>query len=97
MSFAATHTIGCDLEKVYTADEIGQGKGFEVGNTILGVDGRKYVFVEASASIAALAAGREVTITEPAFTAATGAGGFLAPESLTVASGEFFWARQSTT
>lgn len=94
MSFAATHTIGARLDEVYPAGDL-EGKGFELGNSLIGADGRKYVFVEASASIAALAAGREVTITEPAMTAATGAGGFLAPENKAVASGERFWARQS--
>lgn len=95
MTFSATGTIGADLTKVYPASDTEEGKGFELGNSLVGADGRKYVYVEASAAIAALAAGREVTITEPAFTAATGAGGFLAPANKAVADGERFWARQS--
>jgi len=95
MAFAATHTIGADLDAVFS-DDPDDGKDFGLGNTLVGADGRKYVYVQASAAIAALGGGREVTITEPAFTAATGAGGFLAPDGIAVGSGERFWARQST-
>jgi hypothetical protein len=51
---------------------------------------------DASAAIAAAAApGTQVTITEPAMTAAAGAGGFYAPVA-GVAINTYFWARKST-
>lgn len=67
----------------------------KVGDTSVGDDGHQYVFVQASATITAAAApGTAVTITEPAMTAAAGAGGFNAPTG-GVANGAFFWARKS--
>jgi hypothetical protein len=67
----------------------------KVGTRETGDDGHDYVFVQASAAVAAAAApGTAVTITEPAFTAATGAGGFTAPVA-GVASGGYFWARKT--
>lgn len=66
-----------------------------VGTREPGDDGHDYIFVRASATIAAAAApGTAVTITEPAFTAAAGAGGFTAPPA-GVASGAYFWARKT--
>ena len=91
MAFAVTGAIGTTLDTIQQATE---GKEFALGNTVIGSDGRKYVLVEASAAISALAAGREVTITEPAFTAATGSGGFRAPPNVDVADGERFWAME---
>ncbi len=66
----------------------------KVGTRESGEDGHVYVFVRASAAIAAAAApGTEVIITEPDMTAATGDGGFFAPVA-GVASGDYFWARK---
>lgn len=66
----------------------------KVGDWSAGDDGHAYIFVKASATIAAAAApGTQVTITEPAMTAAAGAGGFFAPVA-GVANGAFFWARK---
>lgn len=72
-----------------------------LGSKQTGSDGRDYVMVQASAAIAAAAApGTQVTVTEPAFTAAAGAGGFFAPNSTIapsgVPAGGFFWARRGT-
>jgi hypothetical protein len=68
----------------------------KVGTKEDGDDGHAYVFVQASAVIAAAASpGTQVTITEPAMTAATGAGGFYAP-AVGVPSGGYFWARKAT-
>ena len=67
-----------------------------VGTKEPGDDGHDYVFVRAASAIAAAAApGTQVSITEPAFTAASGAGGFYAPIT-GVASGAYFWARKGT-
>lgn len=73
----------------------------KVGDWSVGDDGHSYVFVRASAAIAAAASpGTQVTITEPAMTAAAGAGGFYAPNSTLlpggVPSGSYFWARKGT-
>lgn len=67
----------------------------KLGDWSAGDDGHSYVWVKASAAIAAAAApGTQVTITEPALTAAAGAGGFYAPVA-GVVSGGFFWARKA--
>lgn len=67
----------------------------KVGTRETGDDGHEYIFVQASAAIAAAASpGTAVTITEPAFTAASGAGGFNAPIA-GVANGAYFWARKA--
>lgn len=91
MAFATTNTVGATLDTIQQNDE---GKEFALGNTVLGSDGKKYVAVQASATIASATPGTEVTITEPAFTAATGAGGFRAPDGVALASGDVFWARE---
>lgn len=67
----------------------------KVGDKEDGDDGHAYVFVQASAAIAAAASpGTAVTITEPAFTAAAGAGGFNAPIAGVPING-YFWARKT--
>lgn len=91
MTALATSTVGTQIDGIQSND---LGKEFALGSVVFGANGRKYVLVEASAAIAALAAGREVTITEPGFTAATGTGGFRAPANLAVADGERFWAME---
>ena len=91
MTALATSTVGTVIDGIQPNDG---GKEFALGSTVFGANGRKYVLVQASADIAALAAGREVTITEPAFTAATGTGGFRAPANVAVLNGERFWAME---
>lgn len=67
----------------------------QLGVVVKGVDGHLYKWVQASALIAAAASpGTAVAITEPAQTAATGAGGYTAPPA-GVASGNYFWARRT--
>jgi len=67
----------------------------QLGSGVTGDDGHLYKWVKASAAIvAAVAPGTAVTITEPAQTAATGAGGFNAPVA-GVTSGHYFWARKT--
>lgn len=91
MAFAVSSVVGATPEGIQPMSE---GKGFTVGNSFIGSDGRKYVLVTASATIASASPGTEVTITEPAFTAAAGSGGFRAPDSVALASGEAFWAAE---
>lgn len=77
------------------------GPSPQLGDWSVGDDGHDYIWVQASASIAAAAApGTQVTVTEPAMTAAAGAGGFYAPNSTVrptaIPSGARFWARRGT-
>ena len=108
MAFRITPSLGTGIETVIPAG----GVWFDIpgqmslmsprlGSKVVGSDGHDYVLVQASAAIAAAAApGTQVTITEPAFTAAAGAGGFYAPNSTILPGGvpisAFFWARRGT-
>lgn len=90
MAFNITPSLGMDFDRVDTTP------AFRVGNKVVGNDGHSYVYVLASGAIAAAAApGTQVAITEPAFTAATGAGGWYAPVA-GVASGSYAWVRNGT-
>ena len=107
MAFRITPSLGPGIETVIPAGQV----WFDIpglstlisprlGSKAVGSDGHDYVLVQASAAIAAAASpGTQITITEPAFTAASGAGGFYAPNSTVapsgVPSGGFFWARKS--
>lgn len=65
------------------------------GNKELGSDGGEYWFVTASANIASTATtGTQVTLTFPAFTVATGSGGFYTPPGTAVKEGEALWVRR---
>lgn len=69
---------------------------YQLGTVVHGSDGHDYCFVKASADIAAASSpGTQVTITEPAFTAAAGSGGWYAPVA-GVTSGQYFHARRGT-
>lgn len=64
---------------------------YQLGNVERGDDGREYIWVKASADIAATATtGTQVTLTVPAFTVATGAGGFYTPVNTAIVSGQYF-------
>ena len=105
MAFRTTPSLGPGIETVIPANQVwfdvpGGGTLISprLGSNVTGSDGHIYVMVQASAAIAAAASpGTQVTITEPAFTAAAGAGGYYAPNSTVlpggVPSGGFFWAR----
>lgn len=67
---------------------------YKLGNKEVGDDGHDYVWVRASANIASNAAGIQVTITEPAFTVATGAGGYWTPPNTAIVSGQYFHVRK---
>lgn len=68
---------------------------YKLGNVERGNDGGEYVWVKASADIAATATtGTQVTITFPAYTVATGAGGWYSPPGVAVPSGAYFHARR---
>lgn len=96
--FRTSNQLGPNLNQVVDDTGVWYDTGNKVspkvGTKEPGDDGHDYVFVRASATIAAAASpGTQVTITEPAFTAAAGAGGFYAPVA-GVPNGDYFWARK---
>lgn len=107
--FRMTPSLGPNLSQVVRAsqnngvwyDGSKQIVSPQLGDSAHGDDGHYYVFVRATGAIAAAAApGTQVTITEPAMTAAAGAGGFYAPNNTVMttalAAGDCFWARRGT-
>lgn len=86
-----------DLAGVYDGTTVVSGissPSYKLGNKEVGNDGHDYIWVQASANIAAAAApGTQIAITEPAFTAAAGSGGYYAPIA-GVTSGQYFHARK---
>ena len=68
---------------------------YKLGNKEIGSDGGEYFWVRASADIAATATtGTQVTITFPAYTVATGAGGFYTPVNTAITNGQYFHVRR---
>jgi hypothetical protein len=68
---------------------------YGLGTPVIGNDGHTYVYVKASAAIAS---GVAIIVTEPAFTAATGAGLYTAPVTagaVAIPIGAFFHARRT--
>lgn len=62
------------------------------GSKVVGLDGHDHVYVRNSTA-ASIAAATAVTITEPAFTIAAGAGGFTT--NVAVPAGEYGWVRKT--
>lgn len=68
---------------------------YKLGDVEMGSDGGEYFFVKASDDIASTATtGTQVTITYPAYTVATGAGGFYTPPGKAIKSGDYFHVRR---
>ena len=99
MAFRTTPQLGQQL------DEVGSNYWDQLagitspspmpGNKELGSDGGEYWYVVASDDIAATNnTGTQVAITYPAYTVATGSGGFYTPPGVAVAEGEAFWVRR---
>jgi hypothetical protein len=105
--FRTTPQLGPQLDDVFTGlpywDQ-GLGIGtpavdatasYQLGNKEVGNDGHDYVWVKASADIAATAdTGTQVTITEPAFTVAAGSGGYYTPPGVAITEGQYFHVRK---
>lgn len=101
MVFRSNPQLGPQLDDVFTGAPYwdqglgigtpanGQGPSPQLGTRETGSDAHDYVWVKASADIAAAT---QVTIDEPAFTAAAGSGGWYTVGAIT--SGQFFWARK---
>lgn len=104
--FRTTPQLGPQLDDVFTGLPYWDAHGvvvdgtivsgvtspsYKLGNVEFGDDGREYIWVRASADIAATATtGTQVTITVPAYTVATGAGGFYTPVNTAIVSGQYF-------
>lgn len=106
--FRTTPNLGPALDTVYPAmpfwdSQLGVSSGgvanteasYRLGNKEIGSDGGEYFWVKASADIAATAnTGTQVTITFPAYTVATGAGGYYTPVNTAILTGQFFHVRR---
>lgn len=96
--FRTNPSLGPNLHQIVDPDNVWYDTDIVspvVGDTSEGDDGHLYVFVRASANIASATPGTAIAITEPAMTAAAGAGGFQAPAGQAVTSGQYFWARKT--
>ena len=100
MVFRTSPNLGLQLSDVasglpYWDDNGITEASYRLGNKELGSDGGEYFFVKASADIAATATtGTQVTLTFPAYTVATGAGGFYTPPDTAIKSGDYFHVRR---
>jgi len=106
--FRTTPNLGPALDEVYTAmpdwdSQLGVSSGgvstaeasYRLGNVEMGSDGGEYIWVRASANIDATATtGTQVTITFPAYTVATGSGGFYTPVNKAVTAGQYLHVRR---
>jgi len=105
--FRTTPQLGPQLDDVFTGLPYWDGSlgvsgavtdaspSYKLGNVEMGNDGGEYFWVKASADIAATATtGTQVTITFPAYTVATGAGGFYTPPATAITNGQYFHVRR---
>lgn len=99
--FRTTPNLGPQLDDVFTGlpywdlaintEVSDEEPSYKLGNVEMGDDGREYIWVQASADIAATATtGTQVTITVPAYTVATGSGGYYTPVNTAITSGQYF-------
>lgn len=101
MSIRSVAQLGPGLEDVIAPGEFwydipggGDIPSPQLGSTETDTEGNLRIFVQASAAIAATAGtGTQITVTRPAFTAATGAGGAFTPPDVAVPINACFWAR----
>jgi Flp pilus assembly secretin CpaC len=104
--FRMNPSLGPNLSQVVKAGNVWYDGGKNIvspqmGDWAVGDDGHTYRFVKASAAItAAINNGTQLTITEPAFTAAAGAGSTFYAANNTAAPialgvGDCFWARNA--
>lgn len=106
--FRVNHNLGPNLHQVVKANQVWYEGAEQVGSPQLGDvsqgdDGGRYVWVEASGTIAVAAApGTAVTVTvngpDDVTAASGGDGGYRAPSTAfydgTIAIGDRFWAKQ---
>lgn len=101
MAFRTTPQLGPQIDDVFTGlpywDQHGgiTEPSYRLGNKEVGSDGHDYIWVVASDAISAASGnGTQVAITEPAFTAEAGSGGWYAPPNVAIAEGQYFHARK---
>lgn len=100
MPFRTTPQLGPQIDDVFSGlpywDLTGVTEAsYRLGNKEIGSDGGEYFWVRASADIASTATtGTQVTITFPAYTVATGAGGFYTPPATAITNGQYFHVRR---
>jgi hypothetical protein len=100
MVFRTTPQLGPQLSDVFSGIPYYDNNGiteasYRLGDKELGSDGGEYFFVKASADISATATtGTQVTLTFPAYTVATGSGGFYTPPGVAIKSGDYFHVRR---
>ena len=105
--FRTTPQLGPQLDDVFTdlpywdtqlglsTEPADLEPSYKLGNVERGDDGGEYFWVQASANIAATATtGTQVTITFPAYTVATGAGGFYTPVNTAITAGDYLHVRR---
>ena len=107
MAFRTTPQLGPQIDEVFTGvpywdSQLGLSIGdadidpsYRLGNKEVGSDGHDYVWVKASAAIAATpTTGTQVTVTQPGFTVAAGAGGYFTPPGVAISEGQFLHVRK---
>ena len=100
MVFRTTPQLGPQLSDVFSGIPYYDNNGiteasYRLGDKELGSDGGEYFFVKASAKISATATtGTQVALTFPAYTVATGSGGFYTPPDTAIKSGDYFHVRR---
>ena len=101
MAFRTSPQLGPQLDDVFVGlpywDQHGAltEPSYRLGNRETGSDGHDYVWVRASADIAAASgSGTQIAVDEPGFTAAAGTGGFYAPADVAIEAGTYFHARK---
>lgn len=107
MAFRITPSLGPAVDTVYTGiphwdaqltvdgAPTDAAASYKVGSVVRGSDGGEYFFVKASADIAATATtGTQVTLTFPAYTVATGSGGFYTPPGVAIKKDSYFHVRR---
>lgn len=98
--FRNTPSLGPDLTQKFAPGAFYDSPtattpSYQIGSVVRGVDGGEYIWVVATADIAATATtGTQVTYTFATKSAATGAGGFYTPPGLAILNGECFHIRR---
>lgn len=107
MSFRTTPQLGPQLDEAFvglpdwdshlglSTEPTDVSASYKLGNKEIGSDGGEYFWCKASADIAGTATtGTQVAITYPAYTVATGSGGFYTPPNTAVKSGGYVHVRR---
>lgn len=100
MVFRTTPQLGPQLSDVFSGIPYYDNNGitepsYRLGDKEIGSDGGEYFWVKASADISATATtGTQVALTFPAYTVATGSGGFYTPPGVAVNNGDYFHVRR---